>query len=225
MTLTLLLIGSLFTNTNQGVVVGFLCYEVCIGGMCTPLIPTIWLYLLCDAGCVGICASGGAIPGICFDEKTTVTRITKANEREQVQVTELQPGDIVLSIDILTKEPKTTLVTDNQVILEEYSFVKLIFSYDDLNLQGVYSFIETTEDHVMIIIVKGRHELTVAKGVKLGDRIITSTGEGTIMAISNSKKRSRVQLSTEDGTILANNLLTTTYCAGQQKLVQEGAII
>ena len=123
--------------------------------MCTPHIPTLWLYLLCGGlrwdMRVVVQFLGSALT------KNDCDKDNKGNEREQVQVTELQPGDIVLSSDILTKEPKTTLVTDNQVMLGEYSFVKLIFSHDDLNLQGVYSFIETTEDHVMIIIVKGRH--------------------------------------------------------------------
>ena len=54
MALTLLLIGSLFTNANQGVVVGFLCYEVCIG-VCVPPSSQLFGCTFYAAGCVGIC--------------------------------------------------------------------------------------------------------------------------------------------------------------------------
>jgi hypothetical protein len=162
-----------------------------------------------------------AIPGVCFDEQTMITRISRTEGKEQIKITDSRPGDVVLTSDYITKELRTTLVTDNLLIQEESPFIKLTFSYDDPYLQELTRSIETTEKHVMIVKRDGKYKAKLATKVKIGEKVLTSIGEGSIIDISTSKKMSRVQLSTQDGTIIANDVLTTSYCSGQLEYMEK----
>lgn len=77
----------------------------------------------------------------------------------------------------------------------EHEFVKITTSNKELSV---------TTDHVML----SEHRLVKAKDLKVGAKL----GQETIQQLQFYRKKNRITVLTESGTILANNVLTTTIC-------------
>lgn len=206
-----LIIATLFTRFIQGPVAAAACFETCFG-ICLGTMICSWEYVPCMVACVSACTATGAIPGICFDDQTIITRITNSNQQEVIKIIDVNVGDILMTTNWRTKELGTTKVTSKKRIQEEIHFVKIIFSYDEL--MNLFGSIEVTKNHIMLVMDNGVAITKQAVNMNVGDKVLTTKGIGTIKESSSSIKQTRVYLSTEDETIIANDVLTFSDCSG-----------
>ena len=82
----------------------------------------------------------------------------------------------------------------------EHNFVRITTKTKDLIV---------TVDHVMII----GERLIAAEELKIGMRL----GTETITKIENMRRKNKITVITETGTIIANHILTTTICGDYLK--------
>ena len=210
----------LVTSSYQGVC-GF---GACVVFCCTvgPFKFAALVGMALDvAGCTPMCmvatAAGWVVPGVCFDEETMVMRINVDRTEELVRIADVRPGDYLMTSDWKTGNTYQTLVKSNMVHQGDQTFMRIQLSEDPASKTSD-QYLEVTENHVMMIREAELLETRQAKEIKKGDLMATIHGFKTVSSISKSIKTSRVQLETDSGTILANGVLTTSYCEGQNKV-------
>ena len=167
-------------------------------------------------GCSGGSSGGGCIypyipPGggfgiggtfyFCFSTNTKMIVLEK-NEECKKSVSEIRKGDLVLTFD--GKEKVFSKVIENK--LNEG-----IFEFYEIQLKNG-SNISVTGNHTMIVFDKDAKEIKFkfACELKVGDLLRTTDGLHEIMKINNEMKYNSYQISTEKGTVLANDVLVST---------------
>ena len=167
-------------------------------------------------GCSGGSSGGGCIypyipPGggigiggtfyFCFSTNTKMIVLEK-NEECKKSVSEIRKGDLVLTFD--GKEKVFSKVIENK--LNEG-----IFEFYEIQLKNG-SNISVTGNHTMIVFDKDAKEIKFkfACELKVGDLLRTKDGLHEIMKINNEMKYNSYQISTEKGTVLANDVLVST---------------
>ena len=167
-------------------------------------------------GCSGGSSGGGCIypyynpPGeigiggtfyFCFSTNTKMIVLEKNGECKK-SVSEIRKGDLVLTFD--GKEKVFSKVIENK--LNEG-----IFEFYEIQLKNGNN-ISVTGNHTMIVFDKDAKEIKFkfACELKVGDLLRTTDGLHEIMKINNEMKYNSYQISTEKGTVLANDVLVST---------------
>ena len=158
----------------------------------------------CSGGgaCFGPCIPpGGGIIPFCFSADTKMI-ILENNKQYKRPVSEIKNGDLVLTFD--GKEKVFSKVIENK--LNEG-----IFEFYEIQLKNG-SNISVTGNHTMIVFDKDTKEIKFkfACELKVGDLLRTTDGLHEIMKINNEMMYNSYQISTEKGTVLANDVLVST---------------
>lgn len=219
-----ILLLNLTGKSIQGIIITASCYGICTG-VCLSMGPYGFARTVgiqydiqgCVQLCMRVCSNGLAIPGHCFDEDTKVLVKDSSNEFSTTSIKNLRQGDIVLTTDWINKKGKETRVASIKLIQIKSIFVEITFqSQVDItsNNDGSIGKLEVTEDHIMIVksdISNDILKLNASK-LKLGDMLLGLNQEHRIIGLAFKSKSVKVQISTEEGTILANDALASCDC-------------
>lgn len=176
-----------------------LCEAACVtasliaGGTPAPL-----CFMLCPSGCVLSC----------FSRETQIL----VNEFGQVvskDIEKVKTGDLVAT----KKEGEIfwTKVLRNQRSQGEFPFVEVTVK----NLHdGALRQIRITPEHGLVHVGnEGQLTIDVAANVQVGDKMMGINGTSlSVVDVSNLLLPEKYTLETEDGTVLASELLMTTLC-------------
>jgi len=196
---------------GAGVIVGS---AICAGPLATCMTGCVAAALAPPvfAGCEAVCLTAWAtcegvswltIPfHLCFSEKNKV--VTPTGFRE---VIDLKKGDYVSTLDAQTLQPTFTKVTNITVIEGDHVFRKFMFANSNS--------LEVTPQHMMIVgnswestVVKPAHEVVV------GDYMHSKGVKSQVVKIATSVVRggTKVDIRTDSGSILVENVFTTAHC-------------
>ena len=152
----------------------------------------------------------------CFHELTMI----KVSENDKIinrQVSEIKTGDKVLTYNggkkILTK---ITKIAKNKGDFEFYEF-------RCRNKHSNIKSITVTGNHTMIIYSKDNYEIKfkAANQVKIGDLFRTADGMFEIFEINQKRMKDSYELRVENGTVLANDILTSTLYLKNDENIKE----
>lgn len=197
------------------------------------------------AACAAVCSSLAAgtavfIPGLCFADGTIVVRRV-GNSTERVNVEQLLAGEEVLGA--LGGRPTWTQVLGNQRVLGPAAFVHLTIKAGNDEYQAA-----VTEQHLMLRI--GQYgsvpaaeksdlsqfsplgwtvKLAPAGNLSLGEVLPVQRGQqferGELVQVRRETKLARNILSTADGSVVADGVLTTTGCDGRTATAVSGPLV
>ena len=166
-------------------------------------------------------SGGGCYPGypgggcffstpMCFSTNTKM--IVLDNDKECIKIaSEIRKGDLVLTFD--GKEKVFTKVMDTKKN-------EGIFEFYEMKLKNGKN-ISVTGNHTMIVFDKNTKEIKFkyACELKEGDLLRTNDGLFEIMKINNEMMYNSYEISTEKGTVLANDVLVSTiYLEGNKNI-------
>ena len=163
----------------------------------------------CSGGGGGFCPMGPGFGGGCmFCFSTNVKMVVLENNEEcKKNVTEIKKGDLVLTFN------------GNEKIFSKVIETKLnegIFEFYDIQLKDGKN-ISVTGNHTMIVFDNNTIKFKYACELKVGDLLRTNDGLHEIVKISNEMKYNSYKISTEKGTVLANDVLVSTiYLEGNR---------
>ena len=125
---------------------------------------------------------------------------------EQVPVSRVQKGDILVTLDPISKVETTVLVTSNERIRQ-----RLLFT--TLKLQSG-KHLTVTSDHGVIVNRGASGDVLVpASNVMLGDALYQSNGElQYVQEMQTAELEVRYTLQTATGTVLAADMFVGTLC-------------
>lgn len=161
----------------------------------------------CIAACAGnvfLCAACVLLlcPGTgCFSSDTICYK-KKNGQLEEVSIHELKKNDLILSND----ENKLTTVIRNTKI-------EGIFNYVQLILDSGKELTITDEHGVIVVDNESNKKIVKANNLKVGQKLITLDGPQEIKTINNLKVKDKYILETKEGTVVANNIYVSTICA------------
>ena len=172
----------------------------------------------CSGGSSGGCCffpyfepGGAGIAGgcyFCFSLNTKM--IVLENGEECIKfVSEIRKGDLVLTFD--GKEKRFTKIIESKKN-------EGIFEFYEIQLKNGKN-ISVTGNHTMIVFDKDKKEIKFkyACELKEGDLLRTNDGLSEIMKINEEMMYNSYQISTEKGTVLANDVLVSTiYLEGNR---------
>ena len=210
------------------------CYATCMGvcvtagfaaaGICPP--AGLSGAAACASGCASLCA-----PLIisCFSEDTSVlvwnSNMSNMQSMEALPLSSVQVGQKLWSFQGGYLPVK---VIENRRLEGNFSFVEL-----DVMSQNRKFSLAVTEEHNMPRIRQGssktveeQHlEVVLAKELRVGDMLAASTASdesgvasGVIFAVRRVDKSVKHVLTTDSGSILANNILSSTICDGREEV-------
>ena len=152
----------------------------------------------------------------CFHEQTIMNVLEKDDKIMKKQVSDIKIGDRVLTYDgglkILTKVMKNV---ENKGSFEFYEF--------KCRNKDLIKSITVTGNHTMIIYSKDNNKVQFksANQVKIGDLFRTIDGMYEIFEINKKKMNRKYDLKVENGTVLANDILVSTLCSGNNENIKE----
>ena len=164
----------------------------------------------CGGGCYPVfpgngCYCPSVIP-LCFSGNTKMI-VLENNEECKKNVNEIKKGDLVLTFN------------GNEKIFSKVIETKLnegIFEFYDIQLKDGKN-ISVTGNHTMIVFDNNTIKFKYACELKVGDLLRTNDGLHEILKISNEMKYNSYKISTEKGTVLANDVLVSTiYLEGNR---------
>mmetsp|Transcript_50245 Transcript_50245/g.82785 ORF Transcript_50245/g.82785 Transcript_50245/m.82785 type:complete len:260 (+) Transcript_50245:70-849(+) len=207
------------------------CYYGCLGVCFTggtaaaSVCPPAGLYgaAACTSGCAALCAPSLVA---CFSEDTRVLGWNSSMQSmEALPLSSVQVGQKLWSFQGGYLPVK---VIENRRLEGNFSFVEL-----DVMSQNRKFSLAVTEEHNMPRIRKGsakkveeQHlEVVLAKELRVGDMLAASTASdesgvasGVIFAVRRVDKSVKHVLTTDSGSILANNILSSTICDGREEV-------
>ena len=152
----------------------------------------------------------------CFHEQTIINVLEKDDKIIKKQVSDIKSGDRVLTYDegkkILTKVIRNI---ENKGSFEFYEF-------KCRNKDSIKS-ITVTGNHTMIIYSKDNNKIQFksANQTKIGDLLRTIDGMYEIFEINKKRMNRSYELRVENGTVLANDILISTLCSGNNDNIKE----
>ena len=152
----------------------------------------------------------------CFHELTMI-KVSENDKIKNRQVSEIKTGDRVLTYNggkqILTK---VTKITKNKGDFEFYEF-------RCRNKHSNIKSITVTGNHTMIIYNKDNYEIKFksANQVKIGDLFRTTDGMFEIFEINQKRMKDSYEFRVENGTVLANDILTSTLYLKNDENIKE----
>jgi hypothetical protein len=168
----------------------------CQGGTCI----SPFVYTNGTGGGIGFSHS------FCFSANVKIV-VLENNEECKKNVAEIKKGDLVLTFD------------GNEKIFSKVIETKLnegIFEFYDIQLKDGKN-ISVTGNHTMIVFDNNTIKFKYACELKEGDLLRTNDGLHEISKINNEMKYNSYKISTEKGTVLANDVLVSTiYLEGNR---------
>ena len=153
---------------------------------------------------------------VCFHEQTFFNVLEKDDKIMKKQVSDIKTGDRVLTYNggkkILTKVIRN--------IEKKGSFE--FYEFKCRNKDSIKS-ITVTGNHTMIIYSKDNYKIQfkLADQTKIGDLFRTTDGMYEIFEINKKKMNRKYDLKVENGTVLANDILVSTLCSGNNENIKE----
>ena len=160
------------------------------------------LYVLnpaCDACILALCVIG-PITTACFSSDTTISKIEEGYIKN-VPIYDLKENDIVLA----NNENKLTKIVRNVKSEGLFDFTQII-------LESNKELTITNEHGIIILDDKLNKKIIRADNLKEGQKLITLKGTEVIKKINNLKLKDKYILETSDGTVIANNIYVSTIC-------------
>ncbi|CAJ1462169.1 unnamed protein product [Effrenium voratum] len=204
-------------------------------------------YLACHYGCLGVCFTAGvAAAGICppaglsgaaactsgcaaactptllacFSEDTRV-QVLNGTGVAVVPLSAVAPGQRLWSF--YQSKPLAVKVLENQRLQGNFSFVELVVVSGDQRFS-----LAITESHNMPRLRRSAPELreahlevATAEELRVGDIVATGVsrlGFGVISELRRMQKSVKHVLTTETGSVMANNILSSTICDGRDDI-------
>lgn len=143
----------------------------------------------------------------CFNSHTII-EIFDNGKLTKKEVSLIKKGDLVQTYNGISKSfTKVTKSVRNKGI---FLFYELKCRDNASNIKNI----SLTENHIMIIFGKQKNEIKLkyVSQVKIGEILRTTEGFFEIFEISKKSKNECFEIRTEDGTIVANDILVSTLC-------------
>ena len=157
--------------------------------------------------------TGGGITGGCYFCFSVNTKMIVSENGEECikSVSEIRKGDLVLTFD--GKEKIFTKIIESKKNEGIFEFYEMLLKNGKK--------ISVTGNHTMIVFDKNTKEIKFkyACELKEGDLLRTNDGLFEIMKINNEMMYNSYEISTEKGTVLANDVLVSTiYLEGNKNI-------
>jgi len=194
-----LLVFVLFLGASAEMLVIPPAYIACVVTVCgiTGPIPV---------GGPAICAAA-LLACACFNESTVLTTPNGTKP-----ITMILPGEEVSTADPVTGRDMWTRVLRNNVVEGHSAFKAVtVHSGNDQHTLAV------TENHVFIRLEEDNYNLVTAAQVSVGDMVRHARGLGRVERLSSFVAPRKYDLATDDCTVLANGVLTTTSCENKDR--------
>ena len=172
------------------------------GGYCTPYLE----FSPFNGGYIG----GGMTCYFCFSKDTKVTVLSGSNQCKKL-ISDIKEDDLVLTFNGTDKiKTKVIEFKKNEGIFEFY-IVKV--RDEKLNTKNI----AVTGNHMMIIFGRDLNDIKLkyACELKIGDLLRTNDGIFEIYEIERKMMYDSYQVKTENGTVLANDILVSTIYASE----------
>ena len=153
----------------------------------------------CDACILALCVIG-PITTACFSSATTISKIEEGYIKN-VPIYDLKENDIVLA----NNENKLTKIVRNVKSEGLFDFTQII-------LESKKVLTVTNEHGIIVLDDKLNKKIIRADNLKEGQKLITLKGTEVIKKINNLKLKDKYILETSDGTVIANNIYVSTIC-------------
>ena len=153
----------------------------------------------CDACILALCVIG-PITTACFSSDTTISKIEEGYIKN-VPIYDLKENDIVLA----NNENKLTKIVRNVKSEGLFDFTQII-------LESKKVLTVTNEHGIIVLDDKLNKKIIRADNLKDGQKLITLKGTEVIKKINNLKLKDKYILETSDGTVIANNIYVSTIC-------------
>ena len=153
----------------------------------------------CDACILALCVIG-PITTACFSSDTTISKIEEGYIKN-VPIYDLKENDIVLA----NNENKLTKIVRNVKSEGLFDFTQII-------LESKKVLTVTNEHGIIVLDDKLNKKIIRADNLKEGQKLITLKGTEVIKKINNLKLKDKYILETSDGTVIANNIYVSTIC-------------
>ena len=158
-------------------------------------------------GCQGSYNTGVCFGCNCFNSHTII-EVVDNGKLIKKEVSLIKEGDLVPTYNGISKSlTKVTKSVKNKGIFEFYEF-KCRDNASNIK------HISLTENHIMIVFGKLKDEVKLKNPnqVKIGELLRTTEGFFEIFEINKKTKNECFEIRTEDGTIIANEILVCTLC-------------
>lgn len=206
------------------------CYGGCLGtcftigavamGLCPP--AGVSGAAACTSSCAGFCAASALG---CFDDDATAVRVGKSGAAETVPIAALEPEQMVWTLE--SGERRLTRVVQNIRVQGPFGFVEILAS----DGRELFNLTVTAEHNMarlrsagssMDTFDEGLFEMVLARELQIGEQIPVVGPFGKAMArITSSRLLQRPfknVLTTAAGSVLANNVFTSTICDDKDPL-------
>ena len=149
----------------------------------------------------------------CFCVDTEMI-ILENNKEQKRKVSEIKEGDLVLTFN--GKEKIFSKVTESKKNKGIFKFYEIKLKDEKSNTKNI----AVTGNHTMIIFGKDQNDIKFkfAYELKVGDLLRTSDGLFEIYDIKHVMRNDSYKISSEKGTVLANDILVSTvYLKGKNE--------
>jgi len=183
------------------------------------------------AACPGACASTFAgcvhvttvcLVG-CFDDDSLVSVLHPSGLIAQTRIQDVVVGQQVLTLDGEMVANKVTDVISNEKLFGPYTHVIVSVSDTIANDELII-----TESHKMVVIRGNVTALMPAIDMRLGDQLVLHNNgaprTALVTGMRSVQKPHTFQLMTRDGTVLANDVYTTTVCDSWEPPDEDAAL-
>ena len=143
--------------------------------------------------------------GLCFNSQSII-EVIENGKLVKKTISEIKKGELVQTYNGNSKcLTEVTKIKKNEGLFECYEF-KCRSNASNTK------YISVTGSHIMIVFGKGKDEIKFKKAeqIKVGESFRTSEGILEIIEINKKTMKDCFQLKTEDGTVLANDILVST---------------
>ena len=136
----------------------------------------------------------------------TIVEVLEEGKLKAKRISEVKIGDYVLTYN--GKEEILTRVKENIENKGLFSFYEIKCKDENSNIKSIC----VTWNHTMIVYEKSKYEITFkyASQLKIGDLFRTKLGFFKIFEINKKMMNDCYQMTVENGTVLANDILLTT---------------
>ena len=177
------------TKSGAAITVCPACAFVCI----VPVNP------ICIACVASLCAFAPVLTG-CFNSDTKIFKL-EDGQIKAVSIYELKKNDLVVS----NNEKKLTKVVRNIKSEGIFDYIKII-------LESGKELTITNEHGIIVIDDQSNKRVIKANNLRVGQKLITLKGPEAIKNINSLKIKDKYILKTEEGTDIANSNYVNTIC-------------
>ena len=164
---------------------------------CFALIAVPAAFIACEAMCAAMCISP-----LCFGSETKFAVRSEDEVLTMMDASHIKPGHSVQTLEdgALT----WTNVTNSLEIEGPFDFVEITIA------DG--TSISVTPEHIVVIQDQNDMFLISAKNLQIGHVLVGLKDALEVVGLKKTSQQSKVTISTEKGTALANGVLVSTIC-------------